>query len=266
MQEAFAERLRLAAVSLLRVDREPKEMFSGTLFQANGRLFVITCAHALPCSPSGKVCVIRNSGSLLSKGFPQIISAYRHPGDWPDVALLELDPQVMGTYLEGYRPIEPSDLGSLDYSISSHSVVTLVGNPTESGLFLQIGEGELIGASIVCLNHVAVPPSEWPEPLIADHPNDSGVDIYLKSAMQDEAGSQKLLGYSTPYGLSGGGIWAMTHEVGELWSSSQCKLVAVQAEWNPVAGLLRGVRIEKLRVLIPRTDRAMQADPEPAEM
>lgn len=67
MQEAFSARLRSAAVSLCRADKDPKEMFSGTLLLASRRLFVITCAHAISSDPNGKIWVIREKGASTRK-------------------------------------------------------------------------------------------------------------------------------------------------------------------------------------------------------
>ena len=54
-----------------------------------------------------------------------------------------------------------------------------------------------------------------------------------------------------PYGISGGGIWAMDIIKAEgIWQSDQAKLVAIQTRWNEKKRYAKGTRIHHWLALI----------------
>lgn len=254
LKYVFADQAKRAVVSLCRIDREERDIFSGTLLTAGGRLFVITCDHGVPSTLGWKIWIIRQSGSFKTKGYPEIRKAHRHADGRPDVALLELDPKELNDYLKGYEPITLSDIGSLEYSDDPErpqQPLVLVGNAAEEAETFKYGKCEVIKTSIQCLMHQAARPEEWPDAPAADPPNDPDIDLYLKSVKKGEAErGNDLTHYSRPHGLSGGGIWNLEYQKGELSSPSDFKLVGVQSSWNWKAGFLRAVRSETVVALL----------------
>ncbi len=246
----MTERKLESSVSLCDIRTNPKSLFSGTLYSAQGRLFVITCAHAVPTQANNKIWLIRAEGHALSKGIPQIILTARTSTAHPDIAMLEFEPKILEDYLKGYEPIGPEDIGSLDYSILSHEVVVLTGSTVEKAEYVTIGKGEAIRTHIGFLKHESAKPEEWPDPSSADEPNDPKVDLYLKSIKKSDGVAQDWY-YQRPHGLSGGGIWAITIRPDGLTTPADLKLVGVQSAWNTKAGFLRGVRIEALKGFAP---------------
>lgn len=251
IEQMTGQKLAGTAVSLCDIRKEPKEVFSGTLYLAEDRLFVITCAHAVPANANGKIWLIRKQGQYLSEGIPAAINTYRPSGERPDIALVEFDPRILTDYLKGYSPIGPEDIGELDYSVPSHEIVVLVGNPAEDTNYLKL-KGEIIKTHISFLKHETVPPDKWPEPMRDSAPNDRLIDIYLQSIKKDDTSEKaKDWYYTNPQGLSGGGVWALTITPGALLTPANFRLVGVQSAWNWKAGFLRAVRVETLRSFTP---------------
>ena len=258
MQNGFSAKLHRAAVSLVKASEWEQfhswRLSSGTLLLHNERLFVITCEHDLPNEPNKKMMVVRDSARQPSEGFPGIIGHFKHPHGRPDVALLELDPTMLDGYLKGYRPIGIHDIGSIDYSVESHSTPIVVGNTSEGVREFKNAGGAIVGLEIGIeyLCHDLVKPSDWPAPLRDESPGDPATGLYLKSIREDriEEDPERFY-YRNPKGLSGGGIWVHRVIADEIWSPSRFKLVGVQSSWDK-RGYLYGTRIESVVELLNR--------------
>lgn len=233
-----------------RLDR--REFFSGTLIAVNGRVGVISCAHALPGNPRNRVWLIRREGSFRSRGIPDIVNVIRPAGEYPDVGFLEIGPVVLNNYLRGQVPIGPEDLGCLDYGALVENPVTVTGNLVEDVLYQKIGAGDVMRSSIVYMNHRIVPLDDWPAPKRDAVPANSAVDFYIYSVKAGEADvDREEWYYRSPNGLSGGGVWALPPRPGALVTPADFKLIGVQSAWNKEAGMLRATRIEALLELAP---------------
>jgi hypothetical protein len=208
-----------------------------------GRLFVLTCAHALPALSKTNVWIVKIEGSLQSKGFPAFVAIRKFPKERPDIALLELDPSHLDDYLKGRTPITRDELASMDGGMKPNHPLTVVGNLGNKVYYEKVGKGDVYGASIVCLLHKQTAPKDWPPLLAGDPQHDPRYDFYMDSIKRDDPGEKKrAIGYSDPTGLSGGSVWGFFDQ--GLWSSDNLKVVGIQSSWDSIHGFLHGIRIE----------------------
>ena len=235
-----------------------KEMGTGVCIKIGIHYFIATAAHVL--KPKGKNHVLSKPPFKEIDPFP-ISPIHVGTDENVDVAFLEIEESIALELQTEF--LELKDLlvqtGPLD------DLVFMAGFPTEyTRLRNQANQVHIdplffLGIPINPTgNPAGVENLEYPHRLAnaEDHiivhwsqeQDTDGSIIDYDSKVSYDLGRTKM---PEPYGISGGGIWAMDIIKAEgIWQSDQAKLVAIQTRWNEKKRYVKGTRIHHWLALI----------------
>jgi len=216
---------------------------SGTLVCIDDRLFVATAAHAIPHNP--------NAGNLwlLSKRrkYPfeeGVLEFLRHKkASGLDVGYLELEPGNAGAYLD-CKPCPVEQIGLLGPGRERRHII-LAGAPCEHVKIET--RGLQPGIVAVLKPYITTPlmPEEWPAVAAGDRQPCEAEDIFLDFPREGvtDFGTGGRFVCQTAEGYSGGGVWDLGFEPGDLWHPENIRLFGIQLRWHPENRYLRAIQI-----------------------
>ncbi|MEX0936606.1 MAG: hypothetical protein WDZ59_02015 [Pirellulales bacterium] len=219
---------------------------SGTLISIGDRTFIATASHHIPKDADKAVSFINATEQRLESA--KLICYGRMPGDSPDVAFVEIDPDFVinslgksPVGLERVYPIGPGQPNQLAF---------LAGFPRDLIEFHTVRhvlEGNL---TLQFYLHTPIAPEDWDmlRHYYRDVTTNASVDFFLTYPVGDEMVDSSDL--PLPHGISGGGFWQRMRGSSDLWSPTAYGLVAVQSSFCRKARYVRGVQIgEWLKLL-----------------
>lgn len=219
-------------------------VFSGTLFQVDGRFFILTCGHALPKAfVPGRLTLAVKYSSDASK---YIINWWRQ--QWPDIGVIELSRSVTEILPEKqFLTIDDFFAGQLPVE----SPTLVCGYPYKDIGCIAIRHGKNHGDWWLTLQSQVLPLEPIPfsrlpqvDPL-APTP-DADVDIFMrydssKSTERQLSGRVWTAPLGNPQGLSGGGIWVCAPRLVPIYHPN-LKLIGIQCRGD-ARQYLRGCRV-----------------------
>ncbi len=226
------------------------EPSSGTLVQIRQRYFVMTAGHVIPRDPnSGNLWLLtKTPRDPFSDGLPEFLRFKKLA--WPDVGYLELSKEVVEEYVDA----EPCGIEKLCCRGVGRERrhVAIVGGPSDYAK--PVTADNLTEITVVTKAYLSVPYSKSDWPLVAkdSRPASEEVDVFLpfeSGDIQDIRTGQDMP-LDSPKGYSGGGIWDMAFEPGEVWNSSDMCIFAVQSSFHGESNYMRAVQVHNWLRLI----------------
>lgn len=229
-------------------------VFSGTLVEIAGRVFVATASHCvvMPASPT-RYWILSDTPRRRSDGIPIVVAAWNTPGDRPDVGALELDAASLSQYVSK-KPCPLERLKST--GLGRHDrICSLVGNPGEYLQEESIGVASGWKAVVISYNSTPIGTADWPN-FLASPALDQGIDIL----MHYPGGTGDTTRFDTglpielpdPRGMSGGGLWDQGFGINEIWSTDDAFLFGIQSAWFDTKRIVRAVQIRHWLQLVHR--------------
>jgi hypothetical protein len=219
------------------------ELSSGTLVAVGARWFVATAAHTFPDNPNQDFYFVSNNVKRYfeREGRLGIVSSGKDRSR--DIGYLELNPQYAGPFL-GHEPcpveqLQPAGVGRRD------RLVALFGHPTQFAGTPRTENSQGIIAKSVAMFTTPVPSAEWPTWPSGSDPLDVARDLVLEYPADDafQIGTQEPVSLDSPIGFSGGGVWNLGVEPGELWLPARVTLSAIQSAWDKTQRYCRATQI-----------------------
>lgn len=237
------------------VDMSGDTVFSGTLFEIDNRLILATAGHCVRDDETwASRCYLipHNRPTVLSE-CPRILRAKRcEKGPM-------LDP-VDGLYQKDVGLIE-FDRETFDKSkymdvLSSIEEISVRGSGEKNNICVDVGyPGTLARLTENSLRVAAVSYSTTPEPMEIElarfgngfqYQRDDNIDIIL--SFPEKPDGADTAPFSTPIGMSGGGLWETDYKDAGLWSPDKARIIGIQSSWNSgnknFFRHLRGVQIK----------------------
>lgn len=220
---------------------------TGTLFEVDGRLLLITAGHIFDrikpedlVIPSTKTTALQGIGPY---------NLYRPDNDEIDLAIVELKhPPSIEQARDGWRVLTLAMVA--EPSADGHFILT--GYPSER----STRRGGLLGGSLLALHTERLPEP----PPGAKKPAAGDFDLFFKYGPEAEALNGSKVAVPKLPGCSGAPVWEYVEPAGmRFWSVEQClRVVGVQSSYIDKKGFFRVKRWGYVRAMI---DKLLRGDP-----
>ena len=258
----------LSAHSVSIFDTDDKEdpsgwgVFSGILVQIGKRVLVATASHCVttPSSPT-RYWILPDTPQQVSERSSTVVAAWRTPGDWPDVGIIELDPLSVALFRSKspclLERIRIEGLGRPD------RICSLIGTPSQYIQQETSGAAKGLKAVAISFNSFPIGPGDWPK-FLASPPLDQDVDVLMHypAGINDTTRLDTGLPIELPdpSGMSGGGLWDQGFNNGKIWSTDEAFLFGIQSAWFPSKRYVRAVQIKHWIRLVHQTYPDLQSE------
>lgn len=235
---------RFCAAVALPVLHEPipdvvDQVGTGTLFDVDGRLLLITAGHIFDqIKPEDLVIPSTKTTTLHGIGPYHL---YRADIEEIDIAIVELrHPPSIERARDGWHVLTLANIA--EPSIDGHFILT--GYPSER----VKRKGGLLGGSFLALHtqRLAEPPPGVQKPAASD------LDLFFKYGQEAEALDGSRVAVPKLPGCSGAPVWEYAEPEGmRFWSAAQClRVVGIQSSYIDRKGFFRVKRWEYVRAMI----------------
>jgi hypothetical protein len=245
---------------------DPSEwgFFSGTLIEIGDRLLVATASHCIEnlTSPT-RYWILGDKPAFKSDGVPEVLATHAVDNDRPDVGIIELNPKSFRAYSSKIG-IPLSRVKTVGLGREGRAAL-LIGAPFEKNE--KEIKGAARGTKTVVIGYTSVPINnmEWPT-FNADPPLDQSIDILMKypsgTADTHRTDTGEPIELPDPRGMSGGGLWDIGLETGEVWTTDSAFLFGIQSTWFLGKRFVRAVQIahwlELVKDRIPELSNAIE--------
>lgn len=235
---------RFCATVAVPVLHEPKpdvvdQVGTGTLFEVDGRLLLITAGHIFDeIDPEDLVIPSTKTTALQGIGPYDL---YRPDVDEIDIAIVELKhPPSIEQARDGWRVLTLAMIA--EPSVDGHFVLT--GYPSER----LTRKGSLLGGSLLALHTERLPEP----PPGAKKPAADDLDLFFKYGPEAEALNGRMVPVPKLPGCSGAPVWEYVEPAGmRFWSGDQClRVVGIQSSYIDKKGFFRVKRWGYVRAMI----------------
>ena len=221
------------------------EPSSGTLVELAGHYLIMTAGHVIPSNPNGgNLWVLnRTPRNPFSEGVPEFLR-FRRMQPYPDVGYLELSEEVVETYLA----CEPCGIERLACRGAGREGrhVAFVGNPSEFARPITRSNARGIIAVTKAFLSSPLSPAEFPTVSENDEPSSVDTDLFVPFNQQDisDIRTGEPIPMRSPHGYSGGGVWDLAFEPGQLWNPDDICVIGIQSSYSEERRYMRGVQMQ----------------------
>jgi hypothetical protein len=231
---------------LLRQNAETyDEPSSGTVVEIAGHYFIMTAGHVIPKNPNdGNLWLLNKTPrNPFSEGVPEFVR-FRRIQPYPDVGYLEISKETVDSYLA----CEPCSIERLACRGTGRDGrhIALVGNPSDFARPITHTNARGIVAVTKAFLSSPFSPREFPTVSNDAPPVSLDIDVFVPFNQQDisDIRTGERIPMRSPHGYSGGGIWDLAFEPGQLWNPDHICVIGIQSSYSGEREYMRGVQTE----------------------
>lgn len=209
---------------------------SGTGIKIDGRYFIVSAGHMLMDAKKNKWDMVLTGRGQPSPEVSSFLGYGCRLDEFVDIAWIELDPESANSLSQEFVAL---NYLSISICYLENDLAMVNGYQRDLIRIQPFHERRKLTLKPLCFQTLTLHPNVWSSEF-----NDA-IDILLKYPEEgcvDSSG--KPINLPEPYGISGGGIWALDVNCEGIWAPSKAKLIGIEHSWDPSEHYLRATQIQ----------------------